>query len=79
MCELISRWNARRRFSARSEPTGYSRAVLDCTYRVQIPHRLGQLAHVASAIAHAERLSRTNVSPALVVMLIKMQLTPMGA
>ena len=30
--------------------------MLDCTYRVQIPHRAGQLAKVASAIAKAEGL-----------------------
>jgi malate dehydrogenase (oxaloacetate-decarboxylating) len=30
--------------------------MLDCTYRVEIPHRLGQLALVASAIADAEGL-----------------------
>jgi malate dehydrogenase (oxaloacetate-decarboxylating) len=30
--------------------------VLDCTYRVQIAHRLGQLALVAGAIAEAEGL-----------------------
>src|SRR2546421_2234548 len=56
MCEHISRWNARRRFSARSEPTGYSRAVLDCTYRVQISHRTGQLARVMEAIAEGQGL-----------------------
>jgi len=30
--------------------------VLDCTYRVQIPHRAGQLAHVTEAIAVGEGL-----------------------
>jgi malate dehydrogenase (oxaloacetate-decarboxylating) len=30
--------------------------VLDCTYRVQIPHRAGQLARVASAIAEGKGL-----------------------
>ena len=30
--------------------------MLDCTYRVQIPHRAGQLAKVASAIAEVEGL-----------------------
>src|ERR1700730_14974704 len=30
--------------------------MLDCTYRVQIPHRPGQLARVASAIAEGEGL-----------------------
>ncbi len=30
--------------------------MLDCTYRVQIPHRAGQLAKVASAIAEGEGL-----------------------
>jgi len=30
--------------------------MLDCTYRVQIPHRLGQLAQVAGAIAEGEGL-----------------------
>lgn len=30
--------------------------MLDCTYRVQIPHRLGQLAHVAGAIAEGQGL-----------------------
>ena len=30
--------------------------MLDCTYRVQIPHRVGQLAKVANAIAQAEGL-----------------------
>ena len=43
-------------FSARSEPTGYSRAVLDCTYRVQISHRTGQLARVMGAIAEGQGL-----------------------
>src|SRR5947209_19640934 len=30
--------------------------MLDCTYRVQIPHKGGQLARVASAIAEGEGL-----------------------
>ena len=30
--------------------------MLDCTYRVQIPHRAGQLARVAGAIADGEGL-----------------------
>jgi malate dehydrogenase (oxaloacetate-decarboxylating) len=30
--------------------------MLDCTYRVQIPHHAGQLARVAGAIGHAEGL-----------------------
>src|SRR5437016_4414945 len=30
--------------------------MLDCTYRVQIPHRSGQLAQVAGAIAQGEGL-----------------------
>src|SRR5690348_6837151 len=30
--------------------------MLDCTYRVQIPHRSGQLARVMDAIAHGEGL-----------------------
>ena len=30
--------------------------MLDCTYRVQIPHRLGRLAQVAGAIAQADGL-----------------------
>src|SRR5436305_14673465 len=30
--------------------------MLDCTYRVQIPHRAGQLAKVAGAIAEGEGL-----------------------
>jgi malate dehydrogenase (oxaloacetate-decarboxylating) len=38
-------------FCTAPEPTGYSRAVLDCTYRVQTPHRMGQLAQVMGAVA----------------------------
>jgi malate dehydrogenase (oxaloacetate-decarboxylating) len=38
------------------EPSGYSRDVLDCTYRVQIPHRSGQLAKVMASIAEGDGL-----------------------
>ena len=40
---------------ARCERIG-STAVLDCTYRVRIPHRPGQLARVAQAIADRDGL-----------------------
>ena len=39
--------------------------MLDCTYRVQIPHRVGQLAAVASAIADGEGIIGDSVTVSL--------------
>src|SRR5437764_3641470 len=47
----ISRQSPRPRFQ-----TDYSRPMLDCTYRVQIPHQSGQLARVMGAIAEGHGL-----------------------